>query len=129
MALLNTPKRILIVSTTKDEPCEYTCTMNCLFAAKKMNVRVDCLGLEASLSRHLSVLCDETGGQYSTLDESIVERLVNVHLFEQSKEKNLIASTTKSVCMCHGTEQSISWVCGVCLSVWCQKGECWYCNK
>lgn len=114
-ALSKKPTRILILSSLDVKPIAYTPLMNCLFAAKKAGIRIDCIGgrresdvidldhldvdgdlIERGLKNmyfinllesYLKIVCGESGGVYSDLEDGLVEVLVMKHLFENNNRK------------------------------------------
>lgn len=125
--------RILVVQAAPDSAPLYVATMNCIFSCEKKNVPVDSCVLTDDDSSILQQAAYKTHGVYfrpTKLFEAKALASSMVSLFlPDSYTRGLLVSPLqagvdmRAACFCHRRPQAMAYVCPVCLTIWCEKGE------
>jgi transcription initiation factor TFIIH subunit 3 len=120
------------VQISEDVPQTYNHVMNCIFSAQKLGVLVDSLVLssthESSFLQQASFL---TGGVYlRPKDQSTALQSLFYHVLPSgnARQEYLLSPLQRSVdfkasCSCHGTQVEFTYMCSVCLSLYCSVPE------
>jgi Transcription factor Tfb4 len=132
--------RIIVFSAGPDRAVHYASTINAIFSAQRFGIPIDAVVLGDSPSSVLQQACDLTKGIYShpsleTHNNNLLYQfLVNTHLPDAATREFLLPPPAHSVdlrasCFCHRKHVSLSYVCSVCLSIWCNpKAICPVCG-
>jgi len=118
--------RIFVLKCSPDGSSHYTSVMNCIFAAKKEDVLIDCCDVERN-SGFLQQAASITGGSYFAVDRlpGLLQYMLWMFLPDADirGKLNLPKSEDidyRAVCFCHKRFVDIGFVCSVCLSIYCQ---------
>lgn len=119
--------RILVLSTSNDEPSQYVSLMNCIFAAQKHRIVIDVCELFDSHTIFLQQASNLTLGNYIKVNhyDALIQYLIVAFLPSQSLRPLLTLPTSDKVdfrasCFCHNNIVDIAYICSVCLSIFCQ---------
>uniref|UniRef100_T2MD04 General transcription factor IIH subunit 3 n=1 Tax=Hydra vulgaris TaxID=6087 RepID=T2MD04_HYDVU len=121
-----TNARILIIKGSSDSSSQYMTVMNCIFAASKKNIVIDCCALQNN-SGFMQQASDITGGVYFFIDDfsGMLEYLLWIFLPDPGLREKLNLPTSSQIdyraaCFCHKQLVDVGFVCSVCLSIYCQ---------
>ncbi|KAI8907286.1 transcription factor Tfb4-domain-containing protein [Gorgonomyces haynaldii] len=128
--------RILIISGSKDKPQDYMPMMNCIFAAQRQEIVIDCLRLSETDSTHLQQACYITRGIYETCQpNALVHVLLYTFLASQDLRQQLVLRQNENIdfttnCFCHKKRIDLGYVCHVCLAIYCESVDiCRICSS
>ncbi|EQK99246.1 Transcription factor Tfb4 [Ophiocordyceps sinensis CO18] len=129
--------RILVVSVSDSEPSQYIPTMNAVFAAAHAQVAIDTLAL-AGDATFLQQACFNTEGTFlaASNPQGLLTYLMFGLIADTEVRRLLITPTHDTVdfraaCFCHGKVVDTSFVCSICLSIFCElpdHAECLTCG-
>lgn len=121
-----TQSRIFVLKASPDGSMHYMSVMNCIFAAQKENVVIDCCDMESN-SGFLQRACSITGGRYFSVDNSsgllgylLWIFLPDVDLRQKLNLPDLDEVDHRAICFCHKRFLDVGFICSVCLSIYCQ---------
>lgn len=119
--------RLLLIKASPDSPAQYIPTMNCIFAAQKMELLIDTCVLAAEDSTHGQQAALLTGGLYlRPIDQaSLLQYLLSLFIVDTQTRQFMNMPHQADVdyraaCFCHKKAVDIGHVCSVCLSVFCR---------
>ncbi|OQN97319.1 hypothetical protein B0A48_16383 [Cryoendolithus antarcticus] len=140
--------RILVLSTSPENPSQYIPTMNALFAAQRLQIPIDVLPLSPhSKSTFLQQAADATGGLYIACTTPIahaglLQYLMLAFLPDATSRRNLVMPggsggegegvDFRAACFCHRRIVDVGYVCSICLSIFCEvvpEGVCLTCGS
>lgn len=125
--------KILVAQISCDAPSSYNAIMNTIFSAQKFGVPVDALVLSAEDSSFLQQACLLTGGVYlrpplgSSAGGGALQLLLT-HCLPCPAARRVLRSPLQSSvdfrasCCCHGRPADFTFLCSVCLSLFCPPG-------
>lgn len=123
--------RILCLSISPDAPIQYVKMMNFMFAAQRINTKLDICTFSNLISKpsiFLSQGCYVTGGISKTVTETkgLLQYFLHVFLPEIEIRGILELPLNEEVdfraaCFCHKKVVDIGFVCTICLSIFCKK--------
>ncbi|KAK2077857.1 hypothetical protein QBZ16_003725 [Prototheca wickerhamii] len=123
----NIPTRILCLLASPDASAQYIALMNCIFAAQRNDIVLDCCKIGMDEARFAQQAAALTGGTYLRVAEPAALLQYLLMVFEAgSKTRALLRPPQSSgeeggtTCMCHRQPIMIGQVCSVCLSVFCK---------
>ena len=131
-AVLRVPlhSRILVLGPGGDFSGQYIQIMNASFAARRMQMKIDCISTGHAPAAMLEQLADVTDGFYLQLPPDVIESQLPVTLAllcaVDAHTRSFMAVPKpgsvgyKSSCVCHSKPIDIGFVCSRCLSVHCQ---------
>ena len=118
--------RILIIKGSPDSSSQYMTVMNCIFAAQKKNIVIDCCAL-LNNSGFMQQAADITSGIYFNVEDfsGVLEYLLWIFLPDPGFREKLNLPTSlqidyRAACFCHKQLVDVGFVCSVCLSIYCQ---------
>jgi transcription factor TFB4 len=143
--------RILVLQAGPDVATDYTATMNAVYSCQRLGVPIDSVdifgptsapGARSSATEKLLVLQQAShisggihGAPTSTQRSSLLEYLVAAFLPDASLRRFPLllppaaGADLRAHCFCHSKQQSVAWICSVCLAVWCELNrECAACG-
>ena len=122
--------RILVLGPGGDFSGQYIQIMNASFAARRMQMKMDCISTGSAAAPMLEQLADVTDGFYLQMAPDAIESQLPVTLAllcaVDAHTRNYMAVPKpgsvgyKSSCVCHSKPIDIGFVCSRCLSVHCQ---------
>jgi hypothetical protein len=118
--------RILCISSSPDDPCQYLATMNAIFAAQRANILIDACILGEKDSSFMQQASYLTKGAYikPTKPGAMVEYMLTAFTADAPSREYLRLPEASGVdfrasCFCHKKPTAIGFVCSVCLSIFC----------
>jgi transcription initiation factor TFIIH subunit 3 len=115
--------RILVMSSSKDDPSQHISIMNTMFAAQRAEIKIDVCRLSSLKSVYLPQACFLTKGIFKQVSEhgNLIHYLLYIFLAdgEVRDELNLEAEKKldfRATCFCHKKNVDLAFVCSVCLS-------------
>jgi len=117
--------RIFIVQASKDSPAQYISTMNCIFAAQRMEAYIDACVLAAEDSIFLQQACHITEGVYwrvSPTQKALLQYFLTAFLPGKATRCTLQLPQPEKIdlrAMCFDRKEPVEMahVCSVCLSI------------
>ncbi|CAM9686923.1 unnamed protein product [Chrysoparadoxa australica] len=121
----STQAQVLVLQAEPDQAPHYNGIMNCIFAAQKAQIIVDCCVLRGS-SMFLQQAAYLTGGIYTQYQEPHLLQHLLMNFLPSGSVRNYLKLPRQAEvdfqasCFCHRNIVDIAWVCSVCLSVFCE---------
>ncbi|XP_019850097.1 PREDICTED: general transcription factor IIH subunit 3-like [Amphimedon queenslandica] len=118
--------RLLVIRASTDAASQHIATMNCIFAAQKQNIPIDCCALWED-SSFMQQATDITGGIYIKIPEpaGLLQFLLWVFLPDIKSRSSLQLPQSSVVdyrasCFCDQKLVDTGFVCSVCLAIFCK---------
>jgi transcription initiation factor TFIIH subunit 3 len=118
--------KILVLQISQDSPSNYNAIMNAIFSAQKFVIPVDALLFSNEDSSFLQQACLLTGGIYcKPTDQKDSLQLLLMHYLPCAASRKILQSPLqtnvdfKASCTCHNKPVDFTFMCSVCLSLFC----------
>lgn len=118
--------KILCLQISRDAPSNYNAIMNTIFSAQKFGIPVDALIFSEDDSSFLQQACLLTGGiYYKPKDQKDSLQLLFTHYLPCLTARKMLRAPLqtnvdfKAACTCHNKPVDFTFMCSVCLSLFC----------
>lgn len=115
--------RILLLSSSKDDPSQHISMMNTMFAAQRAEIKIDVCRLTSIKSIYFPQACFLTKGIFKEISDqaNLVHYLLYIFLADGDIREELNLEAEKKLdfgatCFCHKKNVDLAFVCSVCLS-------------
>ena len=118
--------KILCLQISLDAPSSYNSIMNSIFSAQKFGIPVDAMIFSDDDSSFMEQACLLTGGIYSKpICQGDALQLLLIHFLPCCSSRQILRSPIpnhvdfKASCTCHNKSVDFTFMCSVCLSLFC----------